>query len=680
MSLDVNPLSRLSTATFQLKLIDQQLEQLKNPDYKPAPLALSPIQVAIDTISCLREHLKDISPKAKAIGPIILNKALLELKKIEENSPKLRSSDKIKRALADSLLSCRVAIANARASLEKANPEEAQNSLGFIGRVLAGTAEIITPFFDLTADLGRINNQIADYKESFKKLMKNPDEADVDFKKVNVNADEADADFKKVNANPAAAALGFADTTSQFVVLYLEEELLHITERDASLRPPFLEFFFDNLYTDEPQENPLCTLVKALLQDNKPLMKATIELNLLKGLYQAYSSLKNLESQPFLLDLIRSSLHGAIDSVKKEKAARKEAEVNPLTIEQRNFLLSGTFQKDLVQFILDLGFPKGAEEIELPAQVPTFAKTDHIWPLVQKGLEQLCQSIFSELSTDEDVKNQILIKGYEQTKLLLTTQSQQEATSHGLEQFSRISALAIGIVTVFFNVIFLALRGKKTTGSDSPEQQQLSDDLYEAMKWLAEGSKIRQFFFKRYGKNLAHSAGATLADALKTIKVTDFLNQQLDSMSKDVLNVENIKTLFPRTEEKAQEIKRAQDAAKKANKAHLEELREDFHENINGILGQARDFLYPEGDVKQLSKIHKLAREFFRSCLLFLLRFISKVIKLKQHVSSMERRLYQAARSMDEDQILMTASSESAAKIREAQKAAKIREAQKKAV
>jgi hypothetical protein len=35
---------------------------------------------------------------------------------------------------------------------------------------------------------------------------------------------------------------------------------------------------------------------------------------------------------------------------------------------------------------------------------------------------------------------------------------------------------------------------------------------------------------------------------------------------------------------------------------------------------------------------------------------------------------------MDEDQILMTASSESAAKIREAQKAAKIREAQKKAV
>lgn len=659
MSVDFQALSQLSSSTYNLKLLEQNLETVKLPSRHHTPELLSPfppdtkqkvydstkiMEVAIATITSFQEHIKDFPPTAMAqtLGTEILDKALSELKKVEEILERISFTEK-KPQLTSTVQDCEKAILNAITLLQTTPSQGDKTRLNMFEEGLASLGTLGLSVVDVAADEARFKTLIEEKQTVLYTLTGSKD------------------------------AEKFAASVSKFSLSYLKEHLVHIEERDAELRPPFLEYFFKDTYTSNPQENSLCTLTKTLLKEHKTMMKGAIELNLLKGLHQTYSTLQALDKTTLLTDIVQKSFHLAIESVRQEEEAREHQGISPLTIEQRNLILTGEFQKKVIDFMLEISFPKGAEGLEIPeiisSKIPgvqtsmELIKTKIIWPLVQEGLQNLCKSIFVDLSTNETVKTQILIQGYSQAIAML--EKRPPPPSRSLDQFSKFSVFTIGIVSVFFRIIFNAFQKKSGSTFIYERQKQVNDDLYTTMEWFCKGSKPRELAFKLFGKRIIEGVGPFITDALKEIKLIDFLNQQLGSITES-LTIKDKAKLFPRTKKDLQEIRKIQATEQKEYRDHLQNLRREFGANIDGLIYAATEAIYPLGDEKSLSKARVFLRHFFRATLFYLFRFLSWVSRVKHHVVTMEEKVFEAARRMEQDEVLMLTTAGGIKKLRSA--------------
>lgn len=635
MSLQVDALSQLNTVTYQLKLLEQELEKANTPEYIPALFDKLPVYDAQKTIQAVKttlesfaSHLPDIQPKSKIMAQKILRKASAKLKKIERY---IEGNQSAKTQLHDSIVALKEGIKKEQNLLEKIPQDTAQEHLGIVAQIGALLGSATVDIIDLQTKLDETNKKIEPCKKELETRAKSQD------------------------------PVNFAACISTFLTDYLDEQLVHIKERDVSLRPPFLESFFDDVYGNDPKPNSLCRLTLKLLTENKPLIKATIELNLLKAINQAYKTLQTEEGKPLLLNLLQASFHAAIMSVSADEKARKQQGINPLTIQERNLLLSNELKKNVTSFVLRLCFPKGAEDLELPeisVSIPgvkagmSWVKSNLLWPLLENGLGDFFHETFRELSTDDALKTQILIEGYSQTNTFLKIQSTTKDKK--LNTLSKISAFSFGIITAFFSFIFMALKNSPSKKATHPGLTQLNQDILQAMKWFAKGSKPAEFVCKHFGERLANSAGNILANALETYQITDFLNKTFQSIEKS-LGTPEITTLFPRKIEQKTELKKQKFDQIKENRTTLTLLRNELTGSLGGFISLITDSMWPKIDETQANKATILFDHFLRDCLYYLVSFICFVVRAKSHATRVEKSFYDAALKIEQDEILMSA-------------------------
>jgi hypothetical protein len=468
------------------------------------------------------------------------------------------------------------------------------------------------------------------------------------------------------NATYSTTATCFCETTAAYAVDYLEEHLLHIKERDSALRPQFLEKFFENPYSDDPQPTPLGKLVIPLLKTHKDLVQKTIEANVLQVTATIYQQFKDGQkaSPYFFVDLVYEAIKSAMKQMNEEQSSLAKPGVNTLTIKERNLLLSGTFQKTIIDKAVSFVLPEGATQIITPpiltmfpgSKIVTLYFKETALSLVKEGFEGLISDIFSELSDNTDLKRKLLITGYEQTNAFLSnTPTQSTKTQTGL---SKIGIASLGVIFTFFSLIFTAFRHALTTPTVTsptyPNEKKLTDLLERLIINFTADSKLLSFISKHYSGSLARKLSPIFITTLQNISFVEIIDAQLKNIT-DLLSPKNKESRFPRKVSEEHSYAQKEEEQRKIEEKTLIDMREDLGKNISGLIHQVASTFVPdvdpapEGIETVLWKIRKFTREFLQACVYRCVQFIFWACNAKSKIQSMDRRFNKGTKLLKQD-------------------------------
>lgn len=701
MSVGQSLFTQLSHACYHLDLLKGDIDEIKEktpePPQHPSPADV--LNVAITSLHSFQESIRIETPlnnrKIQVLFPSIIEKANRILMQMEKRTSMLSTSKK-----------------TAHDEAEKELLERLKTAIHDCKETLTTTEEKLLHSDPIPSQKPDLRQEIISYAghTAGQKLVdfgtRYFESEPIQFKLQQIQASILKNSTNLTNASGSDIPTKFVDTLSAFIMSYLKEHILHVNEREPALRPQFLRFFFDNLYADnlrkiDPESPPTPTTLGSvfipLLQNPtiSNLMTDCIRLNLFKALSQGLGTVYSLkDTTPFFVtSLFDTIFKTTLDDVRQEISSKSAGDrgINLLTADERAQILSTRFQENFVKTILSFAFPNGPSDLEIPdilSEIPgkqvfeNYLKEKVAWEGLKKILEELTKTFFVDLSKNDDVKQQLLIKAYEEANSLLSGMDTSKKEPHTLPKrssagvkmnLSTVSLISIGIITTIFHIIVESIKNvihhrRDPTTFTYKKQGEINSNIEKTMEWLVKGSKIRSFFVKLFGKKVAEAIGNTTVRSLQEIDVKKFINIQLASIT-EIISPENYQRYMART---AQEELQNEEKLKKErtdNAAHLRNLKTAFGNNFNGIIKNVAEEFYPTEIYKDEAnrlhkKIHYFCRCFLQKGIRNFISFFLWTIDARRITKELEQKSSQIVETIDQDALLMTISQKALKKLK----------------
>ena len=468
------------------------------------------------------------------------------------------------------------------------------------------------------------------------------------------------------------SARKFATQTSKFLVQYLSEHLLHVEERDPSLRDPFLKSFFIDPYVPKPVPGVLGDLVIPLLKTHSEIFEKIFRLNILKGISSLYENVQRIQrEQPYLfVELVRSSLVMASAHIKMEDDVRKRQGLGELSPEERQELLKGTLQKSITKSLLSLAFPNGVKDLVIPdflPSVPGKAQAMNriegkVWEVLQKGLDEFFYSVFTDLSENDDVKDSLLLTGYKQILSLLEDVPEAPGAERAVKT-NPIGFFTFGFVATLIKVMFTSikenLRSKKSATTPYPNQAAFNSIATDIVTDLVKATSWPSFLQKKISATLVEKMGPSVVEAIKEIELTQIFDS-LFSNFQDEIEASPVYHI-PRTFDDVRAVEERREIERTERQVLLNEAEERVGSNLSGVIDSIWKYLKlkdpkpPHAEVGMKAAIYRFQRYVVHSInagLHRLLRFAFWISKMGTLIHDAGIRLRSRTGEIQQDVVL----------------------------
>jgi len=481
---------------------------------------------------------------------------------------------------------------------------------------------------------------------------------------------------KLIDMGHGPPTVRFAKTISETLVTYLREHVLHIQERDPALRPEFLEYFFDDPYSHSPKPSFLGNLFIPLLKDHEGLAITIVEANMLKALYNAYTQLNEIQNNKpeLVLEFARKTLEMGLEHIRSEEEARKTKGIGELKTKERNLILSGAMQKAFAQFILALAFPQGNKEIFIPNLIPSILGKERLvswirqtaFSLTTEGLGDLFFLVLADLSEHNDVKEELLIEGYEIALSTLEKPKQPSVEEPRQEQpRASHSLLVVGIlascIKIFIDTFKSFFTRKSSTHTRYEYQERFNTLIYSTAKTILKKSTLSRITPDPILRYVASKIGNALTTSLQSIRFVDVADQVLESIATNLTEHPEIR-IYPRTIEQLLEQKQIRQENQRNRRAHLHDLENRFGQNIDGLIDAVWDAMkLPDREISSeerqgihsiIPRIKRRTKHYINSCLYKAISFICWVGGVKRITRRIGQKTTQTAEAIKQDILL----------------------------
>ncbi len=483
----------------------------------------------------------------------------------------------------------------------------------------------------------------------------------------------------------STVASEFSLMVGKFVTSMLEEEILHIDEREPVLRGSFLKDLFYEEGVANPAPSMLGGVVISLLKNRRELMEKLIAVNLMKGftnLYDRFQTIENNDRDFFANFVLKCMETGSehIDDTEKADIHGLEYTVGK---EERKKFLSGTTPRSLGQAILKFGFPNGHKDlIFILPDIFTDQVKEKLYKLMSDGLDETLFNAFKDMSSNQTLKESLVLEGFRSVEKVFEDSSNKSTQIQPPRNFiqtlvdpKRPALATAGIVFVFFQVLFstlgsvfkeaLNIRNLFATPKEpDPLEERINNQIYSLLSPVikASSSTLVRFLFKVRGRRFVETLGSSLTVKLRDMKISDLLTLQLESILTSTLApggswegvgderkyVGGEIPKMPRTVGEERKLEQEKREAQEELHKQLKNVKNGFAKSISGLIGMIVTSLSfkPKLQVNpNSSRFQHAIASLERRIVNFANSCIEKVITLLMHILKADRVLHQIGKS-----------------------------------
>lgn len=466
-----------------------------------------------------------------------------------------------------------------------------------------------------------------------------------------------------------------ATTLSQYIFSYFEEHVMHIQEREPALRPPFLSVFFHDLYSADPKPTTVGIGFQNLLSTKKEEFRKCIEDNLLFFLNNVSHHVRegSFINEPYaVVKMFHETLNEVVKNVESDSSLSGEMEKDDLVVAERNKLLTGDITRNLVHFILSVGFPRGALDVQIgPVEEPPSSDNapivfpgrsgEIVGPLepeantVQKKIySAINDALFEELqdrlislTKNNDLQDEFLLQIYRQINSFLNPSSEQQQNG------GPISAL------------FPDFEGQKI--ASEPVAYEYESDLVESLQkgatLLLQGTGLEKWIGRINFSKMARELSSRFR-SFDTQKMLQLIFPQLETMltpSQVFPSQERTSEskLFPRTQQEIQAREAERDARRKQR---AEELLQEMTQLQKNVPHMAKMFARWKGfnDIPSLNeqsglstRIERVCKKIVNAVLTKFIQAFFKIIAMKSKIRTLNQQIAQQTQKIPQDTYIL---------------------------
>lgn len=501
---------------------------------------------------------------------------------------------------------------------------------------------------------------------------------------------------KLYSSSKSTVAAQFSLIVGRFVASMLEEEILHVNERDPLLRGSFLKNVIYEEGVLDPKPTDIGNMLISLLENKRELLEKVVAVNLMKGFHNLYSNFSELEkSDPdFFGKFILKCIETGTEHIEKTDEANNLGVEFSVGKDERNSFLGGEVQDILKYSILNLGFPNGYSDLILPSGIPDKVR-EKLYGLMGDGLSKSLYSAFKDMSSNQVLKDSLVLEGFKNIQQVFDSASNTvihspENLFQAIVDPKKPAFATAGIVLVFFKVLFSTLgsvfkdalnfRKLFTPPKDpDPLERQINDQVYNFLERVtkASSSALARFLFKVRGRRFAEALGASLTEKLRAIKITDLLSLQLDSILTLTLapggHWEGVEfgrkyviaelPKMPRTVEEANQLQQQKIEAQELLHKEVKEAKDSFAKTSSGLISMivASLSFKPKIQVTPTSsQLYKFSASvergiigFANSCIEKVVKLLAYIIKADEVLPSLGKLSYKQTKKIQQDSFLI---------------------------
>jgi len=429
--------------------------------------------------------------------------------------------------------------------------------------------------------------------------------------------------------------LFFADNLSNLIIIFLEEQLVHVDQREPALRAQFISKFFIDPSAKTPTRTNFGNIAISLIEENKEFAKELVRANVLRAVANGYQALESYQKDhPYLLvDYIHKAFEIGTEEIQHEERVQKEGGTH-LSPEARKRILDKSLQREMAAFLLTICFPHGSDDLFVPVGIEMGQSM--MWEPLRQVIEDLASDFFKDTIESQDIKQSLLRMGLEKVTEVLSGQSVQPPTTQegappDKTQPHRGGIIAVGMIAAFIKIIFDAIweafRGRKRTRGPSnyPRQDSFNARLYTTYQALEKELFIGKFIPQRLSRKIVHDyIGPNLVCAINEIRIPDLVDEQLKAISEKI-KPDSANVLFPKTWEEKEEIEKEKEAQRKEDQENIENLESHIGDNIEGLINATYALWEIDTTGLDATDVHK-ARQAFNRIKLFAINFANACI------------------------------------------------------
>lgn len=465
------------------------------------------------------------------------------------------------------------------------------------------------------------------------------------------------------------AASSFAARLSEYLVAYLEEHLVHIKERDISLRPSWLKTFFHDPYLPVPVPNALGALMIQLMSSGKEDVKKMVEINVLNFLHNVYARTNEAftHSPHALTSLIHDTLERTLEEAQQEEMKQEPLLGSVMGNVERNALLSGKVTKNLVALFLKMGFPNGSSDLYIPSRMVSYCARETLWSTLSSGFEEVLKSALIDMSEHTDVEQELLLKGYREINDFLAPPSEEERVARVMETGvgkSIFIDLIVALFGSFFSSVSSSLREpkKETERIEYSRREDLTKRMKEMFGFLLPKTGAVGRIGRWIGAKTAPSLTTQLSDTLKEFAGNRCMNRVFSQLTDLLKPSPSIADRFPRT---VADTKRVEEQRETLRQERKKALQQEETKLKMGVPLIAKKIVEYKGfdttpptkeELQAMWPITRIVRTLFRFCKIFLNILFEKVllalfwaIDLSSKIEKLNRKLRVSVENIPQD-------------------------------
>jgi len=452
--------------------------------------------------------------------------------------------------------------------------------------------------------------------------------------------------------------LTFAHNLSLFIVSFLEEQLLHITERDREFNSPFLKRFFEDPTAEHPQPTMLGKFLIPLLENNGEFARELVRANVLRALDNGYRTLEAYqENNP---DLLVTYVHAALEITAQATQKEKDAQIKSaaaLWPDSREPVLNGTLQNRATGQFLDICFPK--HDLFLPT---CFCKSA-AWNALEGGVGNVISDFLMNATQFQDIRQSLLMQGLEATTGVLSGESAEATAARTTQrqQTRRGGVIAVGMIVAFIKIFFDVIKeslGRRTatTPSEYPDQDAFNRLIHTIYRAIAQDTLAGRIVPERLSRKLSDHISKSITSAIRKIPISKVLDNQLDVLS-EKFRPDSREQLFPRTREEQRRAEEAKQEQRERDQESISLLEREFGNNIEGLIATIHSWLkYPEGNRTGnpvLDTIRTSVKNFANACIETFVRFFLWMTRARTAINRWSRQAVRHTHLVPQDVVIV---------------------------